>query len=220
MKQIKLKHLRAVRWFHWINFPLLALMIWSGLMIYWAFPTYGLGPLRFFPAWFFNALNLNQRLADGMSLHFLFMWLFVLNGVLYVAYTAFSGEWRFLVPRRWSVFRDAWQVTLHDLRLTRAPLPAQEKYNAGQQIAYTGIVLMGAASVLSGLAIYKPAQLYWLAALFGGYAWARAIHFDLTVLYVVFFVLHVVQVVLAGWNNFRGMVIGYELLEHDEKPAS
>jgi len=41
--KLKLKHLRAVRWFHWINFPLLALMIWSGLMIYWAYPAYRIG---------------------------------------------------------------------------------------------------------------------------------------------------------------------------------
>ena len=36
MKRIVLKHPLAIRWFHWINFPLLFLMIWSGLMIYWA----------------------------------------------------------------------------------------------------------------------------------------------------------------------------------------
>ena len=30
------KHPLATRWMHWLNFPLLALMIWSGLMIYWA----------------------------------------------------------------------------------------------------------------------------------------------------------------------------------------
>ena len=68
--EIRLKHLRATRWFHWINFPLLVLMIWSGLMIYWAYPVYGIGSIRFFPAWFYSALRLNQRLADGMALHF------------------------------------------------------------------------------------------------------------------------------------------------------
>jgi len=30
------KHPLATRWMHWLNFPLLSLMIWSGLMIYWA----------------------------------------------------------------------------------------------------------------------------------------------------------------------------------------
>ena len=36
MKKLVKKHPLAIRWFHWINFPLLALMIWSGTLIYWA----------------------------------------------------------------------------------------------------------------------------------------------------------------------------------------
>ncbi len=74
---------------------------------------------------------------------------------------------------------------------------------------------MGAGSLITGLAIYKPAQLAWLTALCGGYSFARIIHFALTISYVAFFAVHVVQVALAGWNNFRSIVIGYELV--DEK---
>ena len=220
MQTLKLKHLVGTRWFHWINFPLLFLMIWSGLLIYWAFPTYGLGPLHFFPDWFYNLFHMKQRLAEGMALHFFFMWLFAINGILYVSYTIISGEWRLLVPQSTSAFRDAWYVVLHDLRL-RKDLPSQEKYNAAQQIAYTAIIVMGAGSLLTGLAIYKPAQLSWLTAAFGGYEMARLIHFALTVLYVLFFALHVGQVVLAGWNNFRSMVSGWEIVDGNERtPAS
>jgi thiosulfate reductase cytochrome b subunit len=209
--EIRLKHLRAIRWFHWINFPLLVLMTWSGLMIYWAYPVYGVGSIRFFPAWFYSALRLNQRLADGMALHFFVMWFFVLNGIAYVAYTIFSGEWRFLVPRSPAAFRDAWQVLLHDLHIKKN-LPPQEKYNAAQQVAYSAIILMGIGSVVTGFAIYKPAQLAWLTALCGGYSVARLLHFLLTAGYVIFFGIHLLQVVLAGWNNFRSMVMGYEVV--------
>jgi thiosulfate reductase cytochrome b subunit len=209
MEKLKLKHLLAVRWFHWISFPLLFVMIWSGLLIYWAYPAYHIGPFKFFPSWFFNSLNIPQRLAEGMALHFFFMWFFAINGVLYVAYTLISGEWRFLVPRSRTAFRDAWHVFLHDLHL-RKEVPPQDKYNAAQQIAYTAIIVMGAGSIVTGLAIYKPAQLAWLAMLCGGYRMARILHFSLTVGYVGFFVIHVAQVILAGWNNFRSMVIGYE----------
>lgn len=215
MQTLKLKHLVAIRWFHWINFPLLALMIWSGFLIYWAYPIYTAGPVHFFPAWVFRLFHMNQRLAEGMALHFFFMWLFVINGILYVAYTVWSGEWRLLVPRSWSAFRDAWYVALHDLHLRRAA-PAQEKYNAAQQISYTGIIVMGIGSVLTGFAIYKPAQLGWLTACFGGYPSARYIHFFLTIGYCLFFVVHVVQVAITGWNNFRSMVIGYELVKEHE----
>ena len=158
MEKLRLKHLVAIRWFHWINFPLLFLMIWSGLLIYWAYDVYHIGPIHFFPQWFYHALGANQRLADGMALHFLFMWLFVINGILYVGYTIFSGEWRLLVPQSAAVFRDSWHVFLHDLGF-RVPMPPQDKYNAAQQLSYTGIVVMGVFSVLTGLAIYKPAQL-------------------------------------------------------------
>src|SRR5256885_10711472 len=99
LETLKLKHLLAIRWFHWINFPLLFLMIWSGLLIYWAYPAYHLGPIHLFSASIFKALHMDFSLADGMGLHFVFMWLFVINGVLYVAYTLISGEWRLFVPR-------------------------------------------------------------------------------------------------------------------------
>ena len=212
MTTLKLKHLRAIRWFHWINFPLLALMIWSGMLIYWAYTPYHIGPIHFFPDWFYSTFHLDHSLAEGMLLHFTLMWLFVVNGIAYVAYTFFSGEWRYLVPRSLSAFGDAWSVFLHDLHLSRN-LPAQEKYNAAQQISYSAIVLMGAGSLITGLAIYRPAQLAWLTALCGGYTMARLIHFILTIGYVLFFVVHVAQVALAGWNNFRSMVMGYELVD-------
>ena len=35
MKKIVPKHPLAIRWMHWINFPVLFTMIWSGLLIYW-----------------------------------------------------------------------------------------------------------------------------------------------------------------------------------------
>jgi len=214
-KTLKLKHLTAIRWFHWVNFPLLFLMIWSGFLIYWAYDIYQISirPVllfHFFPDWVYNTLQSGHRLAEGMALHFVFMWLFVLNGVCYVAYTLISGEWRYLVPRKWSAFRDAWAVVLYDLHLRKA-LPPQEKYNAAQQISYTAIVLMGMASVVTGLAIYKPMQLSWLAFLLGGYEAARLWHFLLTLGYVAFFLVHIAQVVRAGWSNFRSMVMGYEL---------
>jgi thiosulfate reductase cytochrome b subunit len=205
----------AIRWFHWINFPILGVMIWSGLLIYWANDVYRLGwgdktILKFFPDSFNKALNIPYRLAEGMSLHFYFMWFFAVNGFLYVMYLLFSGEWKLIFPNRRSL-KEAWLVLLHDLHI-RKGLPPQKKYNAAQRIAYTGVIIMGFLMLLTGLAIYKPVQLNWLCAMLGGYAWARAEHFIITILFVLFFVVHIVQVILAGWNNFRGIVTGFEVL--------
>ncbi|WP_345265117.1 cytochrome b/b6 domain-containing protein [Nibrella viscosa] len=211
------KHPLAIRWFHWVNFPLLAVMIWSGLLIYWAYHPYKIQVadavlVKFFPDGFFQALNLRRRLAEGMAWHFVFMWLFTINGVLYVAYTLFSGEWRHLVPNRHS-FRDAWLVVLHDLGIRRQA-PEALKYNAAQKIAYSAVILMGLGSLLTGLAIYKPTQQAWLTTLLGGYESARLIHFALTIGYVLFFVVHIMQVIRAGWNNFRSMVAGFDVIPY------
>jgi thiosulfate reductase cytochrome b subunit len=214
--EMQAKHPLAIRWCHWINFPLLALMIWSGLWIYWANDVYRLGLgsftlLRFFPDSFYKTVGVNGHLAKGMAWHFFFMWFFALNGVVYLFYTIFSGEWRYLVPSRQS-FREAVLVMLHDLGLYKGSLPVR-KFNGAQQIAYTSIILMGAGSVLTGVAIYKPTQFAWLTRLLGGYGAVRFEHFYLALGYVLFFVVHIAQVVRAGWNNFRAMVTGYEVVE-------
>lgn len=219
MKRLEKKHPLAIRWFHWINFPVLMIMIWSGLLIYWANDVYRVGfgsitIVKFFPDWFYTKFSISSRLAEGMAWHFLFMWFFALNGVAYVLYTAFSGEWRYLLPNRNS-FREAIQVTLYDLHLSRVH-PPRRKFNGAQQIAYTSIILMGAGSLLTGLAIYKPIQFAWLVMLLGGYPMARFFHFWLTIGYCLFFVVHVGQVVKTGWNNFRAMVTGYEVVNAEE----
>jgi thiosulfate reductase cytochrome b subunit len=205
---------------HWINVPVLTVMIWSGLLIYWANDVYdlqvgGVTLFHFFPEWFYQELGLEHGLAMGLSYHLTFAWLLAINGSLYVLYTFISGEWRHLLPNRHTP-REAWQVVLHDLRLRKTPLP-RAKFNGAQRLAYTGVILMGAGSLVTGLAIYKPTQLAWLTNLLGGYAWARGEHFALTVGYVLFFVVHIAQVIRAGWNNFRAMVTGYELVPVEEQ---
>jgi thiosulfate reductase cytochrome b subunit len=218
LKALEEIHKLATRWFHWLNVPILGVMIYSGLMIYWTYPAYRIGfggitVFHFFPERFNELAGLDSNLALGMALHFAFAWLFAINGIAYVLYTLFSGEWRYLVPNRDSA-REALQVAMHDAGF-KVPLPPQGRYNAAQRIAYSAIILIGGASLLTGLAIYKPAQLNWLLAALGGYEWARFEHFWLTMGYCVFFVVHIAQVIRAGGANFRSMVCGYVLVEID-----
>jgi thiosulfate reductase cytochrome b subunit len=74
------------------------------------------------------------------------------------------------------------------------------------------VILMAMGSVLTGFAIYKPTQLSWLTSLLGGYEWARWEHFWLMVLFVLFFIVHIAQVIRAGWSNFQSMITGRELV--------
>src|SRR5450432_987860 len=112
MKLLVTKHPLAIRWFHCINFPVLTLMIWSGLLIYWANDVYRIGfgdktLIKFFHDKFYDTLHVPFRLGEGMAWHFFFMWFFFLNGLLYVLYTIFSGEWKYLLPGKKS-FKEAW----------------------------------------------------------------------------------------------------------------
>ena len=230
------KHPLAIRWFHWINFPVMTLMVWSGILIYWAvlvdtkddhnhglytITLFGHEFFRFFPDWFYapganeakhikGLYDIGGRLAEGMSWHFLLMWVFTINGFLYLVYTILSGEWRYLLPSR-STLKEAIHVVLHDLHLRKDP-PPRKKFNGAQQLAYTGVILMGIGSLLTGIAIYKPIQASFFTQLMGGYEMARFFHFWLMILFVLFFLVHVAQVVRAGWNNFRSMVTGYEVV--------
>jgi thiosulfate reductase cytochrome b subunit len=209
------KHKLATRWCHWINFPVLSLMIFSGLLIYWSNDAYDVGigsfSVHLFPDWFYNLTHIDHKLAYGMSVHFFIAWIFALNGVAYTIYTFASGEWRELAPNAKS-FGEALQVMKHDLGL-KVPMPPQGRYNAAQKLTYSGIIVMGALSLVTGLAIYKPAQLHWLTALVGGYEAGRFEHFWLTMGYVGFFVIHIAQVIRAGWSNFRSMVCGYDVVD-------
>ena len=228
--RLERKHLLAIRWMHWINFPVLFILVWSGLLIYWndsdnaylhphRVYRIGIGDVtlfRFFPDWFYNLLHVPYHVTLGLGYHTLFIWIFMANSIAYVLYLGFSGEWRFMIPQRRSL-RDAIQVTLVDLHL-RKGLPDQTKYNGAQRIAYSSVILLGAGMLVTGLAIYKPTSAHWLTSLFGGYEMARWLHFWLTMSFMGFFVVHVVQVAMAGWNNFRSMVSGYEV-QRTEAPS-
>src|SRR5436190_10118894 len=108
--EIKAKHPLAIRWCHWINFPVLSVMIWSGMWIYWANDPYFIGwgkheLIHVFPTSVYKALGWEGHLAAGLAWHFFFGWFFAINGVVYVLYTLVSGEWRYLVPNR-ATFRE------------------------------------------------------------------------------------------------------------------
>ncbi len=199
------KHALWLRLLHWFNVPLVLLMIWSGILIYWANDIYWL----FFPEAFYKLFHIGGRLAEGIYIHFFVAWFFIINGLLYLIFLFASGHWRELFPNRQT---PRWIIPtiLHDMGIRKEPLP-REKFNAMQKLAYSSVIGFGILAVLSGFAIYKPVQLGWLTACFGGYEVARGIHFLMMLLMTGFIGLHGLQVVRAGWNNFRAMVAGFEV---------
>jgi thiosulfate reductase cytochrome b subunit len=81
------------------------------------------------------------------------------------------------------------------------------RYNYIQKLLYAGIIVVGVVIVLSGLSIWKPVQLQYLTALFGGYDVARYVHFICMALIVAFLVIHVALALLVP-KTLRAMIIG------------
>jgi thiosulfate reductase cytochrome b subunit len=211
---------------HWINFPLLVIMIHSGLRIYWAEDVYAFGILgwewfAFFPDGIYETFDLERRLARGLAFHFNFAWLFTINGLVYGIYLWRTGGWRDILPTRQhlrAVVRDVTHTVLHDLHLRKEAPEKRGHYNEAQRLTYTLVLVLGALAILSGFAIFKPTQLSPLTWLLGGYTSARVIHFSVTIAFMLFFVVHILQVARAGWRNFTSMVTGYEV--QDRAPVT
>jgi thiosulfate reductase cytochrome b subunit len=80
-------------------------------------------------------------------------------------------------------------------------------YNAAQRAAYLGAILLAIGLILSGLAIWKPVQLYWLGALMGDYEGARLLHFFCMTGIMLFVLVHVAMVALVP-KTFLTMITG------------
>ena len=202
------EHPWPVRFCHWLNTVSLFVMVFSGLQIFRAFPSFGAKiPQKNLLNWP-KAFALGGWLAGGLQWHLSFMWLYIATGLFYIAYEIFSGNYRQVVflPRD---MRGVWPMTRHYFFFGPKP-PAMEIYNALQKLAYTSAIILGILSVLTGFAIWKPVQFSWLAWLMGGFHLARVWHFAIMWAILVFIFGHIVMVVLHGWNNFVSMLTGWK----------
>lgn len=211
MREPTRRHHWIIRLTHWGSFLLIFGMISSGLQIYRAYPRFGERGGPYFPNLFQNTVfpewsRLGGWLAGGINWHFTLMWPLMAAGALYIIYLAVSGEWRKLVFRPRDA-RPALEMVKYYLRI-RKDHPPQGKHNALQKGAYTGIVLLGVLSVLTGLAMWKPVQLAWLTAAFGGFQAARYWHFIAVWLFVAFTIMHVLLVFIVDPASLRAMITG------------
>ena len=185
-----------VRIVHWINAVAIVLMVMSGWQIYNASPL--------FKFTFSSSITLGGWLAGGLLWHFAAMWLLMVNGLVYLVLGFATGRFRkkLLPITAEGVISD-----------TRAALTGKlshddlTKYNYVQKLLYAGIIVVGIVVVLSGLSIWKPVQLQYLTALFGGYDVARYVHFICMALIVAFLVVHVALALIVP-KSLRAMIIG------------
>ena len=186
-----------VRVMHWINAVAVILMIMSGLQIYNASPLFHF--LSFSPS-----ITLGGWLGGALLWHFAAMWLLMINGLAYLIMGFATGRFaRKLLPiSPRGVISDA--IAALTFKLSHGDL---SKYNQVQKLLYTGIIAVGIVIVLSGLSIWKPVQLQYLTALFGGYDIARYVHFVCMASIVIFLAIHVLLALLVP-KSLRAMIIG------------
>src|ERR1700722_6891736 len=185
-----------VRAMHWANAFAMTLMIMSGWQIYNASPLFDFS--------FSSSITLGGWLGGALLWHFAAMWLLMVNGLVYLTLGFATGRFRKkLLPITPSgVISDVKAALTFKLEhddLTR--------YNYVQKLLYAGIIVVGVVIVLSGLSIWKPVQLQYLTALFGGYDVARYVHFICMSAIVAFLIVHVALAVLVP-KSLRAMVIG------------
>jgi thiosulfate reductase cytochrome b subunit len=189
-------HPLLVRITHWINALAVLVMVMSGWKIYNASPLFDFA----FP----DVLTLGGWLAGALQWHFAAMWVLVLNGMLYLAYGVVSGHLR---RRMLPISPRALIGDVANALRGRLAHDDLSVYNAAQKAAYLVAILLAIGLVLSGLAIWKPVQLYALASLMGDYEGARLLHFFCMAGLVLFVLVHVAMVVLVP-KTFLTMITG------------
>jgi thiosulfate reductase cytochrome b subunit len=171
--------------------------------------------VRGFPSW--ATLPGPLWLAKARRWHFFFAWLFVINGLVYVAYALFSRHlWRDLIPS-WNQFRHIGLSLWDHVRLRFPKGEEARHYNVLQKLSYVIIAFcIGPLMVGTGLAMspWLDAVYPQLLDIFGGRQSARTIHFAAAFTIVAFVVVHVLMVLLSGvWNNIRSMITGRYRIE-------
>jgi len=163
-----------------------------------------------FPSWL--TVPSHQWLAMARAWHFFFAWLFLINGLCFIAYTIRSRHLaRDLLPTGDDIRGIGTSIVDH-LRFRHPTGEAAKRYNVLQKFAYlTVIFVLLPLIVLMGLGMSPR-----LDTLFGGWVgWfggrqtVRSIHFIVAWLLVAFVLIHVFEVIVTGfWNNLRSMITG------------
>ena len=167
---------------------------------------------RAIPGW--ATIPSNYDLAAGRRWHFFFAWLLGIGFVAFVMASLFNRHWRDLTPRAAELRPDhLWQEVKDHARLRFPSGEAALRYNSLQKISYFAVVaLLIPIVILTGLAMSPAmdAAWPWLTQIFGGRQSARSIHFLCAFLFLLFIIVHLVMVVLAGpVNEVRATVTGW-----------
>jgi thiosulfate reductase cytochrome b subunit len=148
------------------------------------------------------------------ALHFEAAWIAVLAGLLYLIYGLAAGHFRKnLLPSKAEFsWRSLWISFTKPLRLERPDGVEASSYNGLQRLTYLLVIFILFPLVIwSGLAMSLAfaGAFPWSVTLLGGRQSARTIHFFVSLALVLFLLVHVAMVWLAGfWKRTGAMITG------------
>ena len=219
------RHRLPTRIWHWINALTVIVMLMSGLMILNAHPRLYWGqfganfdhawlslPPRPFPGW--ATIPSTYNLAAARRWHLAFAWILVLGLILFLVTSLWNRHvQRDLTPTREELAPGhVWQDIRNHARLNFPKGEAALRYNILQKLSYVAVIfLLVPLMILTGLAMSPrmDAGWPWLLDLFGGRQSARSIHFLTAAALLLFILVHLTMVVLAGpFNEIRSMITG------------
>ncbi|PTM86666.1 cytochrome b/b6 domain-containing protein [Mycoplana dimorpha] len=173
----------------------------------------GIPDERAFPAWL--TIPSYRDLSTGRRWHFFFAWIFVINGLIYLASGLFSRHFRRdLLPSTEELGgRHLWSEIIDHARLRFPHGEGARRYNTLQKFAYLLVIFVLLPGMIATGLTMSPgfdAIAPWLVDMFGGRQSARTLHFLCAISLVIFVVVHVAMVLLSGFiNNLRSMITGY-----------
>lgn len=231
-RQVIYRHGVTVRITHWINVLVISLLLMSGLNIFNAHPRLYWGQFgadhdhawlwlaHGFPRW--ATLPHYRDLATARRWHFFLAWLFVINGAAYWLTGLLNGHLRRdIAPTGADLApNNLWRSIIDHIRLRHPVGDAARRYNVLQKLAYVAVIaVLLPLMIITGLSMSPGFDAFapWLPGLFGGRQSARAVHFITANLIVLFVIVHLVEVVLAGVvNELRSMITGRYALPSGE----
>ena len=226
---VRPRHSAVVRVTHWlITLSFLALLV-TGVEILISHPRFywgEIGNVNTSPLFTLPIPSSRDTVITGYGyvlpdqngwsryLHFEAAWVAVLTGLLYVAFGFFKGHFRrnlLPAPSDLSTRRLAIDIARH-LRFGRSSDEEAWSYNVLQRLTYLLVIFVLFPLVIwTGLAMSPAIESAFpaLVTVLGGRQSARTIHFFVSICLVLFLLVRVLMVYLAGFRNrVAAMTIG------------
>jgi len=185
--QLDLDHPLFQRVSHWINLINFLMLTVSGWFIHSPYPGMPMNFIR--------------------NIHFIFMYLLIINGVVRFYYSFFGKHKDY----------DAFFFNSQDVKTTWPQIkyylfvgkhPKTGKYNPLQKMAYISLPIMAVLQTVTGFILYKGEQLAGLASFFGGIAAVRGFHYLIMWIFIAIIAVHVYLVFTAAYEQFLFMFFG------------